>query len=102
MVLLHDSGTLRQVCEIPYYACDSQPERSIAQRIIRATTRNGSSVLAPPRFAMVYGLVSGLKSMSIFDVIQKVDALLPEDIEIVSTDDFVSLARAAAPSPSHT
>jgi hypothetical protein len=50
---------------------------------------------------MVYGLVSGLKSMSIFDVIQKVGALLPENIEIVSTDDFVSLARAAAPSQNH-
>ena len=44
-----------------------------------------------------YGLVSGLKSASIFEVIGKVSALLPDEVEIVTTDEFVSLARAAAP-----
>ena len=67
----------------------------------------GDGALASPRFAMVYGLVSGMRTysggsttkmyVSIFDVIEKVVALLPEEVEVVTTDEFVALARAAAP-----
>jgi hypothetical protein len=96
---------LHYVCEIPYYACDAtKPEVSIAQRIVRAT---GGGALSSPRFAMVYGLVSGMRTydkgsttkvyVSIFEVIEKVSTLLPENVEVVTTDEFVSLARAAAP-----
>ena len=96
---------LHYVCEIPYYPCDAtNPEVSIAQRIVRAT---GGGVLPSPRFAMVYGLVAGMRTydkgsttkvhVSIFETIEKVSALLPENVEVVTTDEFVSLARAAAP-----
>ena len=96
---------LHYVCEIPYYACDpTRPEATIAQRILRAM---GDGALPSPRFAMVYGLVSGMRTysggsttkvhVSIFEVIEKVQALLPEAVEVVTTDEFVALARAAAP-----
>ena len=122
---------LHYACEIPYYPCDrTDPEITIAQRVVRALGRGSASEEAvgavaagaagagggeeggwsspsleeeeeeedtTPRFAMVYGLVSGLRSSSIFDVIRKVEALLPEDVEVVTTDEFVALARAAAP-----
>ena len=100
---------LHYVCEIPYYACDdAQPEVSIAQRIGEAL---GGGSQQQSRFAMVYGLVSGMRSYhngsttkvyaSIFDVIKRVQALVPEDIEVVTTDEFVSMARAAAPGRRH-
>ena len=122
---------LHYACEIPYYPCDrTDPEITIAQRVVRALGRDSASEEAASavaaggeqvgsssssleedkeedeedttprrrtRFAMVYGLVSGLRSSSIFDVIRKVEALLPEDVEVVTTDEFVALARAAAP-----
>ena len=65
-----------------YYACTAtNPELSIARRIVKAL--GGGSLqtqLAVPRFAMVYGLVSGMRSysaggttkvyVSIFDVVR--------------------------------
>lgn len=79
--------------------------RSIAQRILKAL--GDGTPLKPPRFAMVYGLVSGMRTyssghttkeyVSIFDVIKTVRTLLPEHVEIVTTDEFVAMARAAAP-----
>merc|ERR1711957_484306 len=94
---------LHYVCEIPYYPCDPiHPEQTIAERIVRAMGTQSS-----PRFAMAYGLVAGLHiestgyRASIFDVITKVQSLLPENVEVVTTDEFVAMARAAAPSRSH-
>ena len=35
--------------------------------------------------------------LSIFEVVAEVQALLPEHVEVVTTDEFVFMARAAGP-----
>jgi len=84
---------LHYACEIPDYPCDKEnPEQTIADRVVQAVGNH-----RPPHFVIVYGLVGGLGPRSLQQVVHNVRARLPENFQVVTTDDFVHAARASAP-----